>query len=110
MAPATSGIKHVDSARSIGLGEAADPDPANPPDPGLLALEADPERAQRGGGGEHVGALEQPAHPAVADGHRAQQQGAVGQGLVPRDPGGAVQTGRRARAQLHRPPSIAAVA
>ena len=67
----------------VGLRETAHADAAHPPHAIRATFELDAQRGQRRRRGEHVGALEQAADRALADGHRAQQQGAVESDLSP---------------------------
>jgi hypothetical protein len=69
----------------VRLGETAHPDAAYPPDPVRAAFDVDAQRRERRRGGEHVLPLEQAGDRALADGHRAQQQSAVGHRLVARN-------------------------
>ena len=70
----------------VRLREAAHPDAAYPPDAIRAAFDVDAQGRQRRRRGEHVLALEQSGDRALADGHRAQQQSAMGQRLVARNP------------------------
>ena len=87
----------------VGLRETAHADAAYPPHAIGATFELDAQRGQRRRRGEHVGALEQAADRAFADGHRAQQQGAVDSDLSPGIP--ISPSPAAGWAQLHRPPS-----
>ena len=92
-ADAGAGIAVVDDA--LGLEQAADAEPVDPPGAGAGAGDGRAEGAHGGDRGEDVVALEQALDAGLADGERPQHEGAVGNRLVARRPDGAGERPRR---------------
>ena len=65
-----------------GFREPAQPDAVHSPDTGAFAGDGDSQRAERGGGGVHILALQQAGDPGAADGHATQHQRAMRDGFV----------------------------
>jgi hypothetical protein len=92
-----AGVAVVDDA--LRLEEAADAQSLDPPGSGIVARHRCPEAAHGRGGGEHVLAFEQSLDGRLADGKRAEHQGAVGNRLVAGRTDGAFQRPGACRAQ-----------
>ena len=94
-----AGVAEIE--RPIGFGEAARTTAMDAPAALILALELDPEGAECGCHGEHVGPLQQTADPTFASRERAEQQRAMRQRFVARDDRLALQASHRMGTQPH---------
>ena len=94
-------IEHVGGLAAAAHAEAADPPDAAGSGP-ASCIDLGAQRAQRGGGAQHVLALEQAAHGGFAQRQRAEHQGAMGHRFVARRAHAALQAGDGAGDKLGR--------
>ena len=94
---ASAGIAVVDHV--FGFQQPADAEALDAPDAAVGAGDGRAEGAHRLGGGEHVLALEQALDRGLADGERAEHEGAVRDRLVARRPDMAVEGSRASGAE-----------
>ena len=97
---AGAGIAEVD--RVVGRAKAANADAADMPAAVAPALDRGAERGHGAGGVDHVLGFEKAGNGGLADGERPQHQGAVGDRLVARDRGAAMEAGRGAGSERFR--------